>query len=213
LLIFKKLFNYYFEIFVLPFYHNRIKTVNKSLFQNYNSHHTFNYTPTYERFFSNKIKTSFIHGKIDSETDNLVLGVSEFPKGFEKTNVFLTFTKSFQKINLDIKPDFQKKFQNKPKDRKGFFFYGHSMDRSDKDFIIQLFNIVILETEIQNLIVVLYHNKKSKSILISNLLSIIDKKHIESLIINNKLFFTENNSQEHQELLTSLDITPPIRYF
>jgi hypothetical protein len=203
---FKLLFNYYFEIFVLPLYKNRKVSVDDNLFSNYDIHYTFNYTPTFKEVYNSKIPTIFLHGEIDSTIDSFVMGISEIPKNLESTKFLLAFTKYFQKIDIGTDVHFYNRFQNKKTERTGYFFYGHSLDLSDKDFINDIFNLVISETETQNLIVILYHNKKSKSNLILNLLNVVRKENIEYLRKTNKLFFIQNESHKHKELLESLDL-------
>jgi hypothetical protein len=76
---FKRIFNYYFEVFVYPFYDNQKTRIDRSLFSTITKHYTFNYTPTFEKIYKNINKTSFLHGKIDSNSNQIVLGINEIP--------------------------------------------------------------------------------------------------------------------------------------
>ncbi len=64
---FKIIFNLHFETFIHPLYDNLINKEQNNLFNNITEHFTFNYTPTFEKFFNSKIKTNYLHGKIDSK--------------------------------------------------------------------------------------------------------------------------------------------------
>ena len=193
---FKKIFNYYFEVFVFPFYFNQKKRVGKTLFSNINKHYTFNYTPTFDKFYANAQKTNFLHGKIDSSSNQIVLGINEIPEGELDKRYFIPFTKYFQKLNNNTDFEFITEFEKKKNVNYIFFFFGHSLDSSDSDYINEIFNFVNdLNSRIKK-IVIIHHNDKSKSQLLLNLLNIRGKDDIQKLMKNNILVFNHIDSIE-----------------
>lgn len=195
LILFKKIFNYYFEIFIFPLYDNIKTKFDRTLFSTINKHYTFNYTPTFEKLFNNRNITSFLHGKIDSDINKIVLGINDIPDETLEKKYFIPFTKYFQKLDNNTDYIFIKEFEKKKNSNFMFFFLGHSLDKSDEDYINEIFEFVIeLKSKIKK-IVVIYHSEKSKSKLLINLLDIRGKKNIQELMKNNILVFIENNSR------------------
>ena len=72
-----------------------------------------------------------------------------------------------------------------------FYIWGHSLDVSDKDYIIDLFS---LNDDIdRNVRVIVYHfNKTAKFDLLNNLLAILGKDKVEHWMKNKWLQFKEN---------------------
>ncbi|MFM9402573.1 AbiH family protein [Myroides odoratimimus] len=196
LLHFKSIFNYYFEIFVHPFYNN-IKVENdKNLFQDIDYHYTFNYTPSFENMYKKVGITKFLHGTIDSSTNQIVLGINDIPNSNIDNKYFLPFTKYFQKLNNNTDYVFLKEFEKKLSNNYIFFFYGHSLDTSDEDYINEVFDFIhSLKSKIKR-IVIIYRDENSKSKLLINLLYIRGKKNIMDLMRSNVLIFVKSDSNE-----------------
>lgn len=193
---FKKIFNLYFEIFVFPFYDNQKTRVDKSLFLTITKHYTFNYTPTFEKIYKKVNKTSFLHGKIDSDSNEIVLGINEIPNDELDKRYFLPFTKYYQKLNNNTDFEFISDFDKKKNSNFQFYFFGHSLDTSDEDYINEVFDFVnSLKSRIKT-IVVIYHSKASKSKLLINLLNIRGKNDIQALMRSKNLIFLNINSTE-----------------
>lgn len=193
---FKKIFNYYFEIFIFPFYENTIKKIDSEMYNQINYHYTFNYTPTFEKLFQNRIETRFLHGKINSTLNKIVVGINEVPSKKINDKYFLPFTKYFQKLNNDTDYIFIRELEKERHTNFMFFFFGHSLDQSDKDYINEVFDFVNnIKTEIKQIIVI-HHNESSKSTLLINLLSIRGKSDIENLMRSGNLIFRDINSSE-----------------
>lgn len=193
LIDFKRIFNYYFEAFIFPFYDHMKFKIDKTLFSSILKHYTFNYTPTFENFFK-KNHTSYLHGKIDSELNKIVLGINEIPESELDKKFFLPFTKYFQKLDNRTDYIFIKEFERKKSLNYMFFFFGHSLDKSDEDYINEVFDFVNdLKSKIKK-IVIIYHNEKSKSQLLINLLNIRGKKDIQELMKSEVLIFRKNKS-------------------
>lgn len=206
--IFKKIFNYYFEIFVFPFYDNQKKSVKKTLFSTITKHYTFNYTPTFDIFYKNTRKTNFLHGKIDSISNQIVLGINEIPEGELDKRYFLPFTKYFQKLNNNTDFEFITEFDKKKSLNYIFFFFGHSLDSSDSDYINEVFDFINELNSTIKKIVVIHHNNKSKSQLLINLLNIRGKDDIQNLMKKNILVFNHLDSIELKRELNR-DIAKP----
>ena len=206
---FKKIFNLYFETFVYPFYNNQKTKTNESFFLTINKHYTFNYTPTFEKVYKRVNKTRFLHGKIDSDSNDIVLGINEIPTNELDKRFFLPFTKYYQKLNINTDFEFISDFEKTKNSNFQFFFFGHSLDNSDKDYINEVFDFVKdLKSKIKTIIVI-YHNEESKSKLLINLLSIRGKHDIESLMRNKNLKFLNFDSKELNIELKK-DITLPL---
>ncbi|WP_313386948.1 AbiH family protein [Chishuiella sp.] len=195
---FKKIFNLYFEIFILPLYEN-LNFNNKLNLESINHHFTFNYTPTFENVYKLKTRTDFLHGKIDSENNFIVLGINEVPESINENIVkyFIPFTKYYQKLNNNTDYYFLSELSNKVKfENYIFYFIGHSLDKSDEDYINEVFDFIIdLKTK-GNLIIISYHNESSKSSMLINLIEIRGKDEIVDLMRNKVLKFEKLDSKE-----------------
>ena len=137
-----------------------------------------------------------MHGKIDSSSNQIVLGINEIPDGELDKRYFLPFTKYFQKLNNNTDFEFITEFEKKKNVNYIFFFFGHSLDSSDSDYINEIFNFVNdLNSRIKK-IVIIHHNDKSKSQLLLNLLNIRGKDDIQKLMKKNILVFNHIDSIE-----------------
>ena len=156
--------------------------------------YTFNYTPSLEKFYNiEKSKVVYLHGKIneDNNIQNLVLGISEMPKDVKACKMF-DFTKYYQKVNKNS----NKKFIEIPKTIKSssgetiFYIIGHSLDESDKGYIVDLFKFLEFDYDKYSKICVFYYNKKDKENKWKNLFSIIDKNIIVEMNNTGRLYFS-----------------------
>lgn len=209
LLQFKIIFNYYFEIFVFPLYDNPRVKVNNAKFFKIDKHYTFNYTPTFEKFYRSGNTTSFLHGKINSKDNQIVLGISEIPTDAEiDRKYFIPFTKYFQKLNNGTDYIFIKQFEKRTNDYYQFFFLGHSLDKSDENYINEIFDFVIKLTSSIKKIIVVYHSEKSRAQLLVNLIYIRGRKNIEDLMRDKILLLVDIESSELNNELER-DLTKP----
>lgn len=210
LIHFKLIFNYYFESFVYPFYAEvKFNTMHYS-FSTISKHYTFNYTPTFEKFNGEKKITSYLHGTINSKDNQIVLGINEVP---EKATVekihFLPFTKYFQKLNNNTDYSFLNEFESRKNENYQFFFIGHSMDKSDADYINEIFDFLSSSKSRVKKIIIAYHNESSKFKLLINLLYIRGKTDIEKRMKNRDLIFVPIDSDElKRELNYDISIKP-----
>jgi len=202
---FKLIFNYYFEIFIQPLIDNYKKTSDIGYFKNFDTHYTFNYTPTFDKIFGKENQTQFLHGKIGSKENKIVLGISEIPQELKQYKKYiLPFTKYFQKLDINTDYKFILKYLNNLPNNYHFYFWGHSLDKSDEDYINTVFDFVN-KINGNKKIIIIYHNKKAKSKLLNNLLYIRKKEEIENLMKCDILVFLQSNSQKLKELI-ELDI-------
>jgi len=128
--------------------------------------YTFNYTPTIERFYNvDNSKVVYLHGQTNEENDkqNLVLGVSEISENIKLLKAF-DFTKYYQRINKKS----NKKFIDVPKTIKStsretiFYIIGHSLDESDKEYIVDLFKYLEFDYNKYSKICVFYYDKADR---------------------------------------------------
>ena len=147
---------------------------------------SFNYTDTFERKYGNgksKDKYHYIHGKAetgkDVENSSLVLGIDEYLIGEEKneSNEFIEFKKFFQRIYKKTGNDYREwlgvldeVYNKTPKlgrSELNIYFYGHSLDVTDKDVISELIRQKKAKTTIY------YHNQDALKRQISNLVKVL----------------------------------------
>ncbi len=183
---------------------------------------SFNYTNTFEKIYDTRFQNedfarffykeeyNYIHGKVKKEpspkTCNLVLGIGEYLGGPEKDddNYFVEFKKFFQRIYKKTGSKYKKwlsyvEQNNKNRNEKDkeildVYFYGHSLDVTDKDIIRDLITFETAKTTI------FYHNREALESYISNLVKILGE---DDLIArtgedNKSIFFVPLNPDEFE---------------
>lgn len=137
---------------------------------------SFNYTNTYEikyglNFDYDSEQYDYIHGKANmnrrKEKNNMVLGIDEYLDDDRKSNEldFIEFKKYFQRIYKRTGKDYKKWICEK--DKNEIYIFGHSLDVTDKDILIEL-----IEHE-NTITTIFYCNKSVYAQQISNLVKII----------------------------------------
>lgn len=191
------IFNRYLVDVVTLFYNN-IKEKPVIPFHLIDEIYTFNYTPTLEKIYNiDKSKMTYLHGEIneDCQKQNLVLGINEISDEIKQSKVF-DFTKYYQKI----KKNSNKKFIDIPSENQGYseetFFYiiGHSLDKSDKEYVLDLFRFLEQEPLNKSKICIFYYDDKDRDSKIRNLLSVVEEKIITRMNKENRLYFVELNT-------------------
>lgn len=199
---------------------------SKYLFDNVVKVFSFNYTDTYfnyyienfrsDEYFFNEYslrKIENIHGysikNWDGKLDNLkiVLGVDDIASSL-KSNKLFQFTKYFQKLHKNTNYLFLDEIikrlegvHTKGQDNYTFYFWGHSLDISDKDYINDVFKIIKFSKDSK--IIVFYHSISAKAELLKNLLAVIqDKNIIEDLMKTKRLQFIESTPENLFKELT-----------
>lgn len=196
---------------------NFIINKKKLLFDSVSKIFSFNYTNTFDELFKindtdecasrilsqsgkveNQIDQAFLHGRVienwkEIQDLKMVLGVDDIEDSL-KSNKLFQFTKYFQKLHkntdylfLDDILKSLEKFKTKDDKDYEFYFWGHSLDISDKDYINDVFKIVKIRDK--SLIKIFYHSISGKADQLKNLLGIIDKNTIEDLMKKNRLIF------------------------
>lgn len=157
---------------------------------------SFNYTNTFERVYNaegqKKIDFDFIHGKAYLENDvdscNMVIGIDEYLRGEDKDqdNEYIEFKKFYQRIfkgtgnsytrwlissNSYVLDAFQKN-RSKVHPQVNVYFYGHSLDVTDKDILRQLL------TSEWVVATIFYHSKEALGSQISNLVKVIGEEEL-----------------------------------
>lgn len=192
-----------------------IKVNNDFLFDKVHKIFSFNYTNTYQNLYkldseneniSRGLSQSgyfndidFLHGKsIKNWSNNLdelkiVLGVDDIDPLLKNHKLF-QFTKYFQKLHKGTDYIFLHEIiKTLARPTKGmidytFYFWGHSLDISDKEYIIDVFKIV---NETKSIIIIFYHSISGKADQLKNLLNIIDKNTVQNMMKKKTLTFIE----------------------
>ncbi len=150
---------------------------------------SFNYTSTYQRLYGNeKVKYCYIHGRANKHSSidkcNLVLGIDEYLKGEAKDmdNSFIWFKKFYQRIYKETSSEYIdwlsdheqvcRAFRNAHPPVLDIYFFGHSLDVTDKDVLEKL----ILHENAK--IHIFYRDKGSMAKQISNLVKIIGEDNL-----------------------------------
>lgn len=113
---------------------------------------SFNYTSTYDKVYAgkNKIEFDYIHGKADIKHNQLncplILGINEYNDENRKDEniYFVEFKKFYQRILKGSGCKYKKWLEPKydyasnMKDINEVYFFGHSLDVTDKDIISEI---------------------------------------------------------------------------
>lgn len=201
---FRKLFNLYLQTFVIPLYSKYSNSSHiTNIFDKIDFYFTFNYTPTFEKIYNqNEIIVNYLHGKSEEKTENIVFGISElFDKECENTE-YIKFTKYFQKFNNRTDFYFLNKIDKSDSENYIFYFWGHSLDKSDSNYINEVFDFLNTSKSSIKRIVIIYHNEASRSHCLLNLFSIREKNDIETKMRNKELVFYKIGSNELTQDLT-----------
>ncbi|WP_439480757.1 AbiH family protein [Chryseobacterium aquaticum] len=195
----------------------------KYLFQQVKTIFSFNYTNTFDNFYGFKqrseseqlemivdlhiskkesLKIEFLHGSYvenwtpDSDKLKIVLGVDDIHESLKKHKLF-QFTKYFQKLHKQTDYLFLKDFEStnrtKNQNRYIFYFWGHSLDYSDRQYIREVFDLI--ENSGGSKIKIFYHSISAKGDQLKNLLGIIEKEIIEKFMKDKIIEFIESTSE------------------
>lgn len=210
---FISIFNQYLVSFVGGFY-SEIKKKYLMDLKSINQIYTFNYTSTLEKIYNVDVsKITYLHGKSneDESLQNLVLGVSEIPNEI-KSNKMYDFAKYYQKIDKNSNYRFIKIPENTTNRLNETVFYviGHSLDESDKDYIVDLFTFLKYDLKKKSKICIFYFNESDKQNKVKNLFGIIDKETVVDLNKEKRLYFVELNEKNiENEFNRTLYKNPP----
>lgn len=191
----------------------------KKIFDKTSKIYSFNYTKTFEKFYKvdkdnftealerlnvnykRANEAEFIHGSVVEnynalEDLKIVLGVDDIHSSLKKHKLF-QFTKYFQKLHkqtdyLFLK-DYEVNTKHKSQTKYTFYFWGHSLDYSDRQYIREIFDLV--EKIEGSKIKIFYHSISAKGDQLKNLLGIIEKEKIEKFMKFNILEFIESTPE------------------
>lgn len=151
---------------------------------------SFNYTHTYEYLYDkDKNSYDYIHGRankngLNLDTCNMVLGIDEYLDSPDRNtnNIFIDFKKFYQRIFkktgckyrewIESINNFNLIYTKAKKQEINIFFYGHSLDITDKDIIEALIKNHSTRTTI------FYHNREALGKLIANLVAILGEEYV-----------------------------------
>ncbi|WP_367211276.1 AbiH family protein [Sphingobacterium sp. R2] len=192
---FRNIFQEYLREIVIPLYDLLKSDDRRILLQKITHHFTFNYTPTFSKLVSNKPGTCFLHGEL--EANNIVLGINEWENISIDGPNLIPFTKYFQKLNFGIDLKFINEIEGRDKLYQ-FFFWGHSLDKSDAIYINEVFDrIEALEKKhSKGKIIIVYHSDSSRFSIIKNLIEIRGSKDIMKKQRSGELLFLQSSSEE-----------------
>ena len=143
---------------------------------------SFNYTHTYEKIYSNN-KIYHLHGDVNKK---IILGVNpDTHDNIEEIDTsFVAFKKYYQRTLFETDYEYFELINDLNESNEDIYLtvMGHSLDITDKDIIMELF-------EHANEIYVLYHSEGAKKDYISNLIKIFGKSGFDDLKRNKKLTF------------------------
>lgn len=126
----------------------------------------------------------------------IVLGVDDIHDSLKKHKLF-QFTKYFQKLHKQTDYLFLRDFHPtngvKYGDKYIFYFWGHSLDYSDRQYIREIFDLV--DNSQGSKIKIFYHSISAKGDQLKNLLGIIEKEKIERFMKFNILEFIESTPE------------------
>ena len=219
---FKNIFNYYFDLIINSFLENP-KSENKAynLLNSIDYYYTFNYTDTFKKLYKNsKIKNNIfnVHGKsflekqitTSSEEHSIVLGFNDIDETILNKKFYFPFTKYYQKLKNNTDYKFIKDLDLSNKSSY-IYIWGHSLDKSDKDYVDEIFEFLLdknLSSSYERKLFIIYHDEISKSNMLLNLLSIRGKKDVEHCMRSNKLEFIKSDYQNLNEYFNKHEKAP-----
>ncbi len=161
---------------------------------------TFNYTTSYEKFY-NSNSIFHIHGDVEKKII-LCINADNSDNLESIDTAFVEFKKYFQRTQYNTDNEYLSWF-NELNDRYedlSLVVMGHSLDITDKDIIVEIFNKM-------NEIIILYHNEDAKATYITNLIKIFGKEDFDKLKTQRKLTFCSLNMDfteylKHREMLS-----------
>lgn len=169
---------------------------------------SFNYTSTFKYIYDVKEQTEYdyIHGVADKNKDieinNMVLGIDEYlgEKNKDIELDFIQFKKYYQRIYKNTGCEYKKWIEKIEEDNYIFgkmissgeflnkiYFYGHSLDITDKDILQEL--ILLPKSQIT----IFYYSKNDYAQKISNLVGLTGQDYLYSNVhgSNPKIVFEE----------------------
>lgn len=146
---------------------------------------TLNYTHSFEKIYPS-VKVYHLHGEIGKK---IILGIASDENDGENfiNTDFIMFKKYFQRLIHGTDEEYLSFLQNVKKlpkkiDRISLTVMGHSLDVSDRDIIVELFNA-------SDSITILYHSQGALETYVRNLVRIFGKQGLDELRATKSLKF------------------------
>lgn len=111
------------------------------------------------------------------------------------------FTKYYQKLFNDTDYEFLLNTTSSTSKNYDFIFFGHSLAENDQSYIKE---VVSKTKTMENTMTVFYLNNLDKAQKLKNLLQIIGREDIESLMKKRKLVFVKIENQPFDKLIKNL---------
>ena len=174
---------------------------------------SFNYTDTYRKTYlknhSKFIKYHYIHGQanLEEKKNNMVIGIDEYLDDdlVNKETNFIAFKKYFQRIYKKTGSEYKSwlKSMNKSDEHNNIYFFGHSLDVTDKDVIEEL----IIESNKKTDITIFYYNEEAYESQIANLVKVIGKDELIKRVSRseNSITFKQQKSSVFLELIDNIE--------
>ena len=206
---FRLLFNDYIVKIVSIFYGGK-KARDNSYLKKIDKFLTFNYTDTLQEFYEiEHSNLKYIHGRINknSEENTIVIGVENIPEQLKHCKIF-DFEKSFQRIINGINSVFIEEPKEGKYGEKINFFYiiGHSLDKSDNNYINDVFRYLTLDQSKLSKIIIFYYNTDDYTLKLRNLYSYFSKEHIEKFYREERLVFVTLNEKNLVHYINDIEI-------
>lgn len=174
---------------------------------------SFNYTNTFEKLYGNDVEKKrihYIHGKVDLDRNitenNMILGIDEYldkdKKDIELN--FVRFKKYFQRIYKKTGSEYMAWIKQicscSNKSQNKIYFFGHSLDVTDKDILSHFFDIEKFMNGYPNQvkIKVFYYDKKALSQQIVNLVRIIGQDSLVKKVNDGRIEFLEQKKMKNR---------------
>jgi len=204
LIDFINIFNLYLSEIVYTFLNN-IKPENikplEVIGHKINKFYTFNYTPTLEILYGiENNRTSFIHGKFDLRNHNIVLGIDEIDGKLKDDKLFM-FTKYYQKLFNNTDYQFLSELETSTAKNYDFIVFGHSLAQNDRNYVVELFEKA---KQHGNTVSIFYLNSVDKAQKLKNILSIVGRDDVESLMKKRILAFVKIDENPFQTIFSLL---------
>lgn len=183
-----------FLVDIVDLFYKEFKQTNHIPFNLIDKIYTSNYTPTLEKIYKvDKSKIIYFHGEVNEDVSiqNLILGVSELPNKI-KERKFYNFSKQFQKIYNHVNQEFLG-FLKKSRNETIFYVIGHSLDKSDKDYILDLFKFLENDKYEKSKICVFYYDNIDRENKLNNLFNVVGEENVVRMNQQGRLFFIELN--------------------
>ncbi len=166
---------------------------------------TLNYTHSFEKLYPS-VEVFHLHGEIGKK---IVLGIAS--DEYDSTDLintdFIMFKKYFQRLIRGTDKEYLSFLQTMKKAPKNWgeihlTVMGHSLDVSDRDIIVELFNV-------SSSIIILYHSQSALETYVRNLVRIFGKRGLDELRATKSLKFhplsEESSFTNEQGLASFLD--------